>query len=82
MEDFEKQSMFSKAIGKLTLAAQQIEDFKERVKLPKINKLKLTLDRSKRQSLFSDPWGWLVSQFSDSGEVLKKVNWYAKFPRN
>jgi len=73
MDDFEKQSMFYKAIGKLTLAAQQIEDFKERVKLPKINKLKLTLDRSKRQSLFSDPWGWLVSQFSDSGEVLKKV---------
>ena len=49
--------MFYEAISKLILAAQQIEDFKERVKLPKINKLKLTLDRGKRQSLFSDPWG-------------------------
>ena len=73
MDDFEKQSMFYKAINKLILAAQQIEDFKERIKLPKISKLKLTLDRGKRQSLFSDPWGWLVSQFSDSDEVLKKV---------
>ena len=73
MDDFEKQSMFYKAINKLILAAQQIEDFKEKIKLPTISKLKLTLDRGKRQSLFSDPWGWLVSQFSDSDEVLKKV---------
>ena len=29
MEDFEKQSMFYKAISKLILAAQQIEDFKK-----------------------------------------------------
>ena len=72
MDDFEKQSMFIRPLI-LILAAQQIEDFKERIKLPKISKLKLTLDRGKRQSLFSDPWGWLVSQFSDSDEVLKRL---------
>ena len=73
MDDFEKQSWFFNTINKFFLAIQQIEDFKEKIKLPTISKLKLTLDRGKRQSLFSDPWGWLVSQFSDSDQVLKKV---------